>query len=229
VFKEFAEYLDGMISKAVLGQTMTTDDGSSQAQAEVHDRVRMDILQADAKQLSATINMHLIRPYVDMNFGVQEAYPTFKIEPQIPEDLDLLSRVIERLAKLGLKISQKEIRDKFGLSEPDKGEEVIGALVDIVSSSDDKKSANSIALNRQRSDQTNNFLDDITEIGLDDWREQGDAMLEPVHAALNKATSLEEFGESLAGLMSEQDMGPLTDAIANATLAARGLGEAGNG
>src|SRR6185437_16114291 len=35
------------ISKAALGQTMTTDDGSSHSQARVHDEVRKDIRDSD--------------------------------------------------------------------------------------------------------------------------------------------------------------------------------------
>ena len=66
-----AEWLDRQTSKAVLGQTMTTDDGSSQAQATVHNEVRHDILKSDARQLANTLNRDLIQPYVDLNFGPQ--------------------------------------------------------------------------------------------------------------------------------------------------------------
>ena len=52
LFKEMAEWCDAQISKAVLGQTMTTDDGSSLAQAKVHEEVRTDIIRADARSLS---------------------------------------------------------------------------------------------------------------------------------------------------------------------------------
>ncbi|MBJ8914158.1 DUF935 domain-containing protein, partial [Citrobacter freundii] len=75
LFKEMAEWCDAQISKAVLGQTMTTDDGSSRAQAEVHNGVRMDIAKWDAWQLSNTLSEFLVRPYVDMNYGPQEHYP----------------------------------------------------------------------------------------------------------------------------------------------------------
>ena len=51
---------------------MTSDDGSSLAQAEVHDRVRHDILQGDARQLSATISRDLIDPFVHLNWAGAE-------------------------------------------------------------------------------------------------------------------------------------------------------------
>nr|WP_284521082.1 DUF935 family protein [Shigella boydii] len=47
---------DAQISKAVLGQTMTTDNGSSRSQADVHNQVRMDIVRWDARQLANTLN-----------------------------------------------------------------------------------------------------------------------------------------------------------------------------
>ncbi|MGK4387738.1 phage portal protein family protein [Ectopseudomonas oleovorans] len=58
-------------AKACLAATMTTDDGSSQSQANVHNEVRMDILRADAKQLAATLNRDLVRTFIDLNFGPQ--------------------------------------------------------------------------------------------------------------------------------------------------------------
>ncbi|MCP4699306.1 MAG: DUF935 family protein, partial [Gammaproteobacteria bacterium] len=54
---------------------MTADDGSSQSQAQVHDGVRVDILRADAKSLSETLNRDLVQPFIDLNFGAQENYP----------------------------------------------------------------------------------------------------------------------------------------------------------
>lgn len=79
IFARLVEWIDRQVSKAVLGQTMTVDDGSSQAQAKVHNEVRQDIIESDAKQLANTINRDLIRPFVDINFGVQDVYPNVVI------------------------------------------------------------------------------------------------------------------------------------------------------
>ncbi len=77
VFAAKAEYLDRQISKGVLGQTMTTDDGSSFSQARIHENVRHDIARADARQLALTANRDLIVPFVEINFGRQERPPLF--------------------------------------------------------------------------------------------------------------------------------------------------------
>lgn len=47
VFLKGAEYTDSQNSKAILGQTMTTDDGSSRSQSEVHERVKNEVNKAD--------------------------------------------------------------------------------------------------------------------------------------------------------------------------------------
>ncbi|WP_321447400.1 DUF935 domain-containing protein, partial [uncultured Cohaesibacter sp.] len=121
VFEKFAEYLDKQISKGVLGQTMTTDDGSSLAQAEVHNEVRLDIQLSDARQLAATINRDVIRPFVDINFGPQKRYPTVSLPVSEPEDIKLLSETLSALVPLGLEVAMTEVREKIGFSDPDKG------------------------------------------------------------------------------------------------------------
>ena len=55
-YKGFLDRMDAQISKAVLGQTMTTDDGSSQAQANVHKEVNDAIDKADKVWATAWLN-----------------------------------------------------------------------------------------------------------------------------------------------------------------------------
>lgn len=238
VFKDFAEYLDGAMSKAVLGQTMTTDDGSSLAQAEVHDKVRSDILKADGRQLSLTINRDLIIPYCLINFGQLDGFPRFKLEPDEPEDLDLESKVLERLHKVGVRLSARQVRDKFGYDEPSEKEETIGGAPersDETKIGDDKgdeedeekDKPDKKALNREHHDHgsEDEYLAEIMVDALKDYRLQGDPMLEPIHNLLENSDSLETFAAGLDSLFADQDMGPLTDAIAAATLKARALGD----
>lgn len=62
-----------------MGQTTTTDDGSSKAQSQVHDEVRQDIAESDIEQLLETLNAQLVVPYVRFNFGEQVVYPRIKL------------------------------------------------------------------------------------------------------------------------------------------------------
>ena len=125
VFASFAEYLDKQLSKLVLGQTMTTDNGASMAQAKVHENVRRDILASDARQLQTTIDRDIIRPFVDLNYGPQTVYPRCTLPCAEPEDLKALSENLSKLVPLGLRVGESELRDRFGFTDPDDGELVI--------------------------------------------------------------------------------------------------------
>lgn len=127
LFENLANWLDKQISKAVLGQTMTADDGSSHSQSKVHNEVRLDLLKADAKQLAATINRQLIKPYIDFNYGVQAVYPKFVLYVPEPEDITALVDGLAKLVPLGLKVPQNFVRDKLGIPDPQDDEELLVA------------------------------------------------------------------------------------------------------
>ncbi|MDM9647739.1 DUF935 domain-containing protein [Rhizobium sp. S163] len=125
VFGGLLEYIDKQISKLVVGQTMTSDDGSSLGQAKIHNEVRLDILRADAKQLAFTANRDLIKPFVDLNFGPQEKYPALQLLVPDPEDVVALTDAVAKMVPFGLRVKQSEIREKIGLSDPVDGDELL--------------------------------------------------------------------------------------------------------
>ena len=125
VFGGLADYLDKQISKLVVGQTMTADDGASMAQAKVHNEVRGDILKADCRQLANTLNRDLVRWFVALNFGPQPVYPQIRLPVADPEDIKALTEAAERVVPLGLKISQREMRERLGFSEPAEDDELL--------------------------------------------------------------------------------------------------------
>lgn len=119
LYERRADWLDRQMSKAVLGQTTTTDAISGgHAVSKEHRQVQEDIETADCKAVAATINRDLIRPWIDLEFGPQRAYPRLVIARPDKEDLQQLSTSLAQLVPLGLRVSQSEIRDKFGLSDP---------------------------------------------------------------------------------------------------------------
>lgn len=127
VFSGLLDYVDKQVSKLVVGQTMTSDDGSSLGQAKIHNEVRLDILRADCKQLAGTINRDLIKPFVDLNFGPQERYPLVELPVPDPEDVKALSDSLGVLVPLGLRVKQAEVREKLGLSDPAADDELLVA------------------------------------------------------------------------------------------------------
>ena len=131
LYQTFCQYLDAQVSKAVLGQTLTTEmprSGGSRAAAQVHEGVRRDIMNADARRLAATLARDLVRPIVELNMGPQRQYP--KIELGLPDDSDVkvFAEIVAMLADRGLRVGQKTILDKLGIAEAADGEAVLGAI-----------------------------------------------------------------------------------------------------
>lgn len=125
LYERRADWLDRQISKAVLGQTTTTDAVSGgHAVSQEHRQVQEDIETADCKSLAAVINRDLIRPWMDLEFGppatsARGAYPRVVIARPKQEDLAQLTDSLAKLVPLGLRVQQSEVRDKLGLSDPD--------------------------------------------------------------------------------------------------------------
>lgn len=129
LYEKRADWLDRQISKAVLGQTATTDAiAGGHAVGQEHRQVQEDIERADCKALSAILNRDLIRPWMDLEFGPSKSYPRLKIERPEAEDLAGLSSALEKLVPLGLEVEASEIRDRFGLSEPKPGARILVPL-----------------------------------------------------------------------------------------------------
>jgi len=131
LYQRFCEYLDAQVSKAVLGQTLTTEmpnGGGSRAAAQVHDAVRRDILNADARRLTATLARDLVRPIVELNMGPQKQYP--RLELGLPDDSDVkvFAEVVAMLADRGLRVGQKQVLDKLGIAQAEQGEAVLRAV-----------------------------------------------------------------------------------------------------
>lgn len=129
LYEKRADWLDRQISKAVLGQTGTTDmksGGLGDGGNDVHDRVAGDIEKADCKALAAALNRDLVRPWMDLEFGPGGPYPRIKIERPKREDLAVLANAIPQLVGAGMRLQASEVRDRFGFSDPDEGAELLG-------------------------------------------------------------------------------------------------------
>ncbi len=119
--------LDNQLSIAVLGQTLTTQPGESGSFSlgQVHNQVRQDIERSDGRQLAATLRRDLVVPIVDLNHGPQMAYPAVRIEREDAVDVELLSRALERLVPLGLRVPVDQVRAWLGLSAPTDDDDVL--------------------------------------------------------------------------------------------------------
>lgn len=72
VHEPFANFCDSQVSKAVVGQTMTTDNGSSRSQSEVHMEIEADIHQDDRLFVASVLNEKVIPLLIAQGFAIPE-------------------------------------------------------------------------------------------------------------------------------------------------------------
>ncbi len=222
LFEKLATWLDHQTSKAVLGQTMTSDSGHSSglAQAKVHDEVRNDIRADDAVKLATTLDRDLIRAYVDLNHGPRKRYPSASFSIEEPEDLVSLAKALPPFLDRGLKVEASAIRDKFKLAEPAPDAELLTAA----SSPAPAPAGNRLALHR--SGPAADQLDEMEDEALDGWQKLADPVLEPVKALVQRARSMKELKAGLAQLAGQLDTSALADQLARYMFEAHMLGDA---
>lgn len=239
LYEKRADWLDRQVSKVVLGQTGTTDAiAGGYAVGKVHDGVRQDIEEADARQLGASLNRDLVKPAIDLNFGPRgrRQYPRVEIGRPDEVDVDKLVANVAKLVPLGLKVGMSTMRDKIGLPDPAKDEELLvapakapaAAIVDPANPlppTGEKTAAQRATIAAAPSiDAVDRSVESI--LADDGWA----PLVAPIVAGLEEqlagATSIEQATEILAERMRTMDVGAFAETLARASFAARLAGEA---
>jgi phage gp29-like protein len=126
-FPEMVRICDEQISKAIVGQTLTTESGTRGARSlgEVHESVQHEIMESDCRAVAETLRRDLLTPLVRFNLGDA---PVPKCEFLVEEDEDLKSRSerdVNLVGKLGLPVARKYFYETYDIPEPEEGEELI--------------------------------------------------------------------------------------------------------
>ena len=118
IYEKLIDKMNTEISKAILGQTLTTEIGStgSYAASNTHMQVRQDIVDSDKKLVEGVINQ-LIQWIYEVNFANAEV-PVFELYE--PEDVDLnLAQRDKILSDTGVKFTKEYFIKNYGLEEED--------------------------------------------------------------------------------------------------------------
>ena len=216
-FLHLVEWIDKQVAKAVLGQTATTEGtpgrlGNDNAQAEV----RQDLIAADAKQLAQTLNRDLVKTVIDINYGPQKAYPRIVMALPEEDDLALLADNLAKLVPLGLQVSAQEVRQKLGLSTPDKDAEILQApsqpIPVVEQANHQQQTQTSVAMNRDDPELAHLLLGGLEPVTAD--------LLRPLQQEVNKAASYDDLIASLPDVLKDMDTETLQTILAKAGLIA---------
>ncbi|MCC5636302.1 DUF935 family protein [Nostoc sp. CHAB 5844] len=114
-YESLCKYMDGEISKTVLGETLTTEIGSrgSYAAANTHNEVRKELTKADADLLSDTLNRTLIKWDVQLNLPDAKP-PRLWRNFEEAEDLTGRSQRDKTLFDMGFKLKKEAVTEIYG-------------------------------------------------------------------------------------------------------------------
>ena len=187
LFEGMADWCDAQVSKAVVGQTMTVEDGASLSQAKIHADIRDDIVDDDVAQMCNTLSDTLVPWYCAFNFMPRPAgWP--RLAPPADEDaIDVTAVTVA--VKAGLRVGQTWMRERMGIPEPAGDEEILsgtppGAPAPDDDGDDEPPVPGPNALSFHAADDP---LDESAWLGL------ADEMVAPVLDALDAAGDADEF------------------------------------
>ena len=127
LYERRCDWMDRQMSKAILGQTTTTDAVSGgHAVAKEHRLVQEDIEDYDAMLLSATLTAQLVPWIIALNFGPQDRYPSLKVGRPEEIPLEELAAAMRVFGPQGLTVEASVIRDRMGFPAPAEGAELVG-------------------------------------------------------------------------------------------------------
>ena len=184
--------MNATISKVVVGQTMTTDQGSSMAQADVHLSVRQDLIKADADLICASFCAGPVRWLCEWNFP--EAMPP-RVWRKIEKAQYLQAQATRDkiIVDMGFKPTLRHIQNTYGgewVEAPTQTEKPFGQHM-------------------QFAETTSTNTEDAPAI-LTSWLDQAvmgsmDDLTDTIQRIVADATSLEEIRDRLLELYGNMD------------------------
>jgi len=130
IFMDMVNWLSGKLKEAILGQSLTSEAGSTglgSGVADLHADTLSRVIRYHADALAESLTTDYVRVLAIMlGASEQEARKLrFVFAPERPDPKDRLE-AIEKFVAMGGRVSEREVRDLLGLSEPEDGEAVLG-------------------------------------------------------------------------------------------------------
>jgi len=128
-FEKLVDFLNREMSKAWLGQTLTTETSGLSGvytATRIHEKVRKDIRADDIRKEGRTIRRDILAPLTRMRFRHQTPVPYFRRMPAGPTDSSELVTVLDTAVnRLGVRVPLRWAHDALGLPRADEGETVV--------------------------------------------------------------------------------------------------------
>jgi phage gp29-like protein len=227
-FEKMPAFMDAAIAKIILSQTMTTEDGSSRAQGQVHAGVKQELIIADADLLTDSFTEGPARWFTDINFGTDVAAPIVTRQVEEEEDTKTAAETDAALDAIGYRRTEESFQDVYGDGYERKPEPLpVDPEAEPAATSGDRPRLRAVSFSEGGA---GDIVDQaVGEIMADEgWRQVADELgVNELIAELTAASRPEAVAAILAREAEMGDMGPLIDRLERAGFAVRMAGAAG--
>jgi phage gp29-like protein len=129
VFMELVNWFSGKIKEAILGQSLSSETGSTglgSGVANLHADTLSRIIRYHADALADSLTCDFVRVVAVMLGATEEQASTlrFQFAPERPDPKERLD-AIKSFVELGGRVTESEVRDLLGLAEPGEGDRVL--------------------------------------------------------------------------------------------------------
>lgn len=121
LFNNFRKACNEEMLITILGQTMTTVDGSSRAQSQTHKEVEEDINKSDRRFVQRILNTELLPRLEKRGFPVKGGWFSFPEAAETISKIDLITIHDKFQNNLGLIIDDDFLYDTYGVPKPKDG------------------------------------------------------------------------------------------------------------
>lgn len=232
-FAAVCRYMDGCIAKIILSQTMTTDNGSSKAQGQVHADVKLEVVKADADLLADTFNSGPARWWTDLNFGTDVDSPMVVRIVEKEDDLKTAAETDKALADLGWVRTEESFKDRYGdgyvrattppPADPQAAQPAPPPANDDAPPVENAPADTAIGLAEPAANPNRDDIDDAVDAAMADegWTASAAAMIAPLVDRLRSAGSVEDAIATLEAAAADDAAERLAERLARATFAAQ--------
>ncbi|WP_321392809.1 DUF935 domain-containing protein [Emcibacter sp.] len=216
--------MDAAIAKVVLSQTMTTDNGSSLSQSEVHQDVRDEVVEADGEELCASFNSGPAVWLTEFNFyGAQP--PLLRFITEDSEDLNQVADRDKKLYEMGYEPTPARIREVYG----DGYQKRQTATNSNPTMNDPGTDGPEFAEGEPAAGRTQDDISEFVEKNLDQLQDQvGATLIQVIQSVAERSTDFDDFVENLLMEAPQIDQSELADLIARSTFNSRLNGQLEN-
>lgn len=227
-FMAMIDWCERCQSKAILGATLTSqaDRGSNtNALGNVHNEVRTDLRDGDARQVQSTLTRDLLYPIAALN-GLADSVrrcPRLVFDTGEAEDIKVFAESLPPLVDAGLEVPQSWARMKLRIPEPANGEPVLKGRA-----ATPEPPPGRAALTAQPATNTEapDFADELVALLAERAAAPSAVWLDQVYAAVEQSSGYAELMVRLEELLPALSIDELGATLQSALAAARLAGQA---